>query len=339
MPRKILLHAISTVMLLVAASAAAAPNVAVTLSDLAPIVRAVGGETVKIDVLMPAGADPHGFALSAAHIQAVERADIVVTGGNHHHMHFEEELLAVIGDTRTVGWQDYSKHGVHLRDIPGFARNPHGFWMDHRNVRAIAHSVADALIHAGMDSSLVAGRLSLFSDELTAASQAFRSMAEEAGVLGDTVIAAIPGVAYIATNAGLHVGHVLLKEGAGFIGGSELVRVSNMLRTGRAIGILCPLSMKDSKPGTVARQLARDTGSRVIYVRFLSDWSESFLAQTYYNTAALTAGAPGAALTGEIRLSGYSVWAIVFAALLGVTATVVVLKASNRPGGGKRNTV
>ena len=334
MPRNNLLHAIASVLLFAAASSTAAPNVAVTLSDFAPIVRAVGGETVKIDVLMPAGADPHGFALSAAHVQAVERADIVVTGGNHHHMHFEEELLAVIGDKRTVGWHEYSRHGARLLGVPGFPRNPHGFWMDHQNVRAIARSVADALVLAGMDSSLVAGRLSLFSDELTVASRASRSMAEEAGVLGDTVIAAIPGVAYIATNAGLHVGHVLLKEGAGFVGGSELLRVSDMLRTGRAIGILCPLSMKDAKPGTVARQLARDTGSRVIYVRFLSDWSESFLAQTYYNAAALTAGAPGA----ETRTSSYPVWVVVFAALLGVIATAVVLKVSNRPSGGTGDT-
>jgi zinc/manganese transport system substrate-binding protein len=331
LPKCFLKVSVATLLLAVS-PVKASINVAVTLSDLAPIVRAIGGQSIQLDVLMPAGTDPHGFALSAAHIQAVQRAEIVVTGGDHHRLHFEEDLLAVIGDKRTVGWQDYSKNGARLLDVPGFPRNPHGFWMDHVNAQAIAKSIAEAFIEAGIDSTEITARLALFIVELAAASEASRKMAREAGVLGDTVVVAIPGVAYIATNAGLNVASILLKEGAGFIGGSELVQVSNLLQSGRAAGIVCPLSMRDAKPGTVSEQLSRDTGARVIYVHFVSDWSESFLAQTYYNAAALTAGTARGIQSYDQSRNGYSLAVVTVSAVVGATIGVLLLIMLRRRG-------
>ncbi len=57
------------------------PVVAVTTNILADVVRAVGGDEVEVIDLMPRGADPHSYSLSAADTRRVLEADLVVTNG------------------------------------------------------------------------------------------------------------------------------------------------------------------------------------------------------------------------------------------------------------------
>ena len=100
----------------------------------------------------------------------------------------------------------------------------------------------------------------------------------------------VPGVAYTLDNLGLGVGAFLLAEGAGFVGGEQLATIAERLKNGSYAGLVCPLSMKDAKPGEAARQVAGDTGASVIYTRFLDadPDADTFLSQASYNAAVLT---------------------------------------------------
>lgn len=63
------------------AAAPARPTVVVTTNILGDIVGEVVGAVADVEVLMPAGADPHAFAISAAQAERMEQADLIVANG------------------------------------------------------------------------------------------------------------------------------------------------------------------------------------------------------------------------------------------------------------------
>lgn len=325
-----------TLLLFAASSAHAAIRVAVTLSDIAPIVRSVGSDAVETITIMPSGADPHGFSLSASDIQRVENAELVVLA-NAELLVFEERLRAVIPNMPTVTWDDYERNGARLLDFPANPRNPHGFWLDLINGEAIARAVAEALIDLGADSDTIRANLSAFVRELSSSRDVILALARDSGLSGDTLVAAIPGVAYIINNLGIHVGEILLSEGAGYIGGSRLQAVSRDLQSGAANGIVCPVSMRYAKPGTVSRQIASDTGSKVSYVSFLSTGpgSDSYIAQAYYN-AALMVRDLSAAAPPDATCDGSAALMVVLIGVIGVAIALVIVAVLRRQRSGSR---
>jgi zinc/manganese transport system substrate-binding protein len=58
-----------------------APHVVVTTNILGDVVTAAFGDLVDVEVIMPAGADPHKFAASAKQATAMEVADLLVING------------------------------------------------------------------------------------------------------------------------------------------------------------------------------------------------------------------------------------------------------------------
>lgn len=73
------------------------PVVAVTTNILADVTREIGGDDVEVLDLMPRGADPHSFGLSAALTAEVVDADLIVANG----LGLEEGLVGVL--TRAAG--------------------------------------------------------------------------------------------------------------------------------------------------------------------------------------------------------------------------------------------
>jgi zinc/manganese transport system substrate-binding protein len=71
------------------ASAVETPTVVVTHSLLGDVVENVVGDEADIEVIMPPGTDPHEFAPSAAQIEAISEADLVIANG----LGFEAGLL------------------------------------------------------------------------------------------------------------------------------------------------------------------------------------------------------------------------------------------------------
>jgi ABC-type Zn uptake system ZnuABC Zn-binding protein ZnuA len=280
---------LSTLLLIPVTYASAAKlSVAVTLSDIEPIVRAVGGSQVSTFSVMPAGGDPHSFSVTADVIRRLKNTRLIVYADSDF-FHFEEKLREDLPMLRSTDWSAYVGHGARLLNFPGIPKNHHGFWLDFGNAEAIARVVADTLVALGADEVVIASNRDLFISELKAAKATGMTLTEEAEFAGDTIVAAVAGVAYIAHNLGLHVGAFLLREGAGFVSGRDLQRISKKLSDETWRGVLCPVSMRESKPGKVSEQIADDAESSVMYVRFLSraPGQGSYLSQAYYNAAVL----------------------------------------------------
>ncbi len=270
-------------------------RVAVTLPDLAPIVEAIGGAAVECTSVMPGGSDPHSFHVTRSTVERLQAADLIVYA-NSSFLHFEGRIKRQLPDKPCLDWADYEAHGAKLRAFPGYTANPHGFWLDLDNGLAIARAVAEEFERRNVDGKSVAGNLAQFETEITALRQAGHDLAQENVVAGSAMVAAVPGVAYVISNVDMKVGAVLLREGAGFASGRQLHEIVQRLSTGEYAGVVCPLSMREAKPGEMARLVAEQSGCRVYYVKFLpsSQGPRSYLSQAYYNAAVLTSATASA---------------------------------------------
>lgn len=260
-------------------------KVAVTIPDMAIIVREIGGARVEVKSVMPPGADPHSFSLTPQDREVLEEADLIVLA-NSELLHVEESIKENYAGKEILDFPDY---GATLLDFPSCSDCPHGYWLYFDNILAIAKAVRDELVM--MDPEGSAFYASNYDDLLSRVERAKADILEtsrELGLYGKSVVTAVPGVNYIVLNAGMKVGATLLKEGTGFISGEELAGIERGLEEGRYIGVVCPESMKEAKPGELSEQISKDTGSPVAYVRFIvSDDVADPVSLQYYNMASL----------------------------------------------------
>ena len=303
-------------------------SVAVTLTDLVPLVQAIGGDAVTVTCVAPAGGDPHSFTITAEMAQLLRRADLIVFASTPY-LEFETDIKHSLPDANCADWPDYVAQGAKLNDVPGIPGNPHGLWLNLDNGIAIARAVAAKLQALAPDNRTFAGNCARFVAEVQAAEATGKALAEANGVAGQTLVPVVPGLADCVLNVGMRVGKVLLPtEGASFASAQDIMQVSAKLRSGEWHGLVCALNATEAKPGEIARQVAKDTGSRVIYVRFLAPPQEnsSYLAQAYYNAAALTAKPPEGTVSSAREPPGSA--SFLTAAAVGGPAIVIILLLS-----------
>ena len=277
---------------------AAKPLVLVTTPDMAAIVQPVAGDLVDMEVVLPPGADPHDFTITSAHIRSFRDGALIVYALSQAHA-FEAAIKAALPDKPSLDWDDYAAAGASLRDYPGYPRNPHAPWLRLDNARAIARVVARRLEQLGLPAPVLQGRLALFEQELTAQQALAERVVQEHGLAGKPMLAVIPGVCDVIANFGVPVGAVLMAEGSGTVAGKELQDAVARLRAGQYSAIVCPVSMRQTKQGEAARQVARDSGAPVLYVHFLDarpgmDTYLSLAADDVAAVASVGAPHPGA---------------------------------------------
>lgn len=295
-------------------------QVAVTLTDLTPLVQAVGGDAVTVHCVVPAGGDPHSFTLSAETAGDLHRADLIVFAGTPF-LEFEAEIRRSVPDKPCCDWADYQARGAKLHDVPGLPQNPHGFWLSLENAGAIAQAVADRILELRPEANRVRSNLARFSEELQTCQRVSRDLANEGGP-PRPYVAVVPGVADCILNLGVPVGRVLLPtEGASYASARDVDEAIRKLRSGEWAGLVCARSARGAKPAEVAEQIARDAHSRVVYVSFLDPVTpgRSYLAQAYYNAAVLSVGG------GDGRAQAWCMSARMAAVLVGVPALVIIL--------------
>ncbi|HDS31035.1 MAG TPA: ATP-binding cassette domain-containing protein [Firmicutes bacterium] len=293
-------------------------KVAVTLPDIVTIVEAVGSGMVEVVPIMPHGADPHGYTITADDISKIQSAELIIFA-NSEFLHFEKELAENIADKRVIDWVDYQAKGAQLKSFPRFENNPHGFWLGFNNARAIAEAVAVELIEMGLVSDAVLLNLTEFTRTLNSIEKVGKDLIISTGRERSSWVAVIPGVAYTIDNLGLKVAEIVMTEGSATVSGADLIDLHHKLSTGEYAGIVCPLSMMQSKPGEIARQISTDTGAPVCYVKFLeAGKDDNFWSISAYNAGSITAAAKSAVrLRGSADATGSIIWAsIVFILLI-----------------------
>lgn len=118
------------------------PSIVVTTNILGDVVRNLVGEEVDVEVLMPAGTDPHDFAPSAQQVAALREADVVVANGLGFEAGLTDTIQAAAEDGVTVVTASDAVDVLPLTGDEG--GDPH-FFTDPRRMHAAAAHVAEAL--------------------------------------------------------------------------------------------------------------------------------------------------------------------------------------------------
>ena len=255
-------------------------KVMVSIPDFAPIAREIGGDFVSVDYILPPGMDPHSFSLTKEKIDEIKDADLVILA-NSALLSYENKIKEIY-DKSYLDFPDYEKYGANLSSFDGFKDNPHGYWLGYKNAVAIALAISKKLGEMTGDKAYFQERFNEFKEKLEKARNCVINESMVAGIHGKKVVAAVPGVCYIASNYGIIADEILLTEGSASIGIEKRESITQKLKSNEYIGILVPEFMKYAKAGEIARDIASETKSRVIYVKFAME-SESYEDIFYYN--------------------------------------------------------
>ena len=134
------------------------PLVVATHSILGDLATNVLGDTATVEVVMPAGTDPHEFEPSAADVALLSEADLVVANGLGFEVGLTDALEAAADDGI-----DVLDLGEQLDPLPladGDGEDPHWFTDPRRMARAVGLVAEAAAAVDGIDAAAVgrAGR-------------------------------------------------------------------------------------------------------------------------------------------------------------------------------------
>lgn len=246
----------------------AKPLVLVSFSDVALIAKAIAGDHVELQVVLPPGADPHSFSVTSEQVRGFGQASLAIYAYSQYH-EFEAAIKQALPEVPSLDWADYQSHGAILHDYPDYPQNPHGPWLNLECAHAMAQAIAAKLETLELPREELQRNLQAFEQELTAEEQRVQTQAKQTGLTQKPLLAVIPGVCDVISNLGIPVGGVLMAEGSGTVSGQTLNQAVTRLRSGQYGGLVCPLSMREAKQGEAARQIAMDTGTAIAWVHFL----------------------------------------------------------------------
>lgn len=113
-------------------------TVVAAVYPLAFAAEQVGGTSVEVRDLTPAGAEPHDLELGARDIEAIRAADLVVYLGHGFQPALEDALAERAGPSLDV------LAGERVAAVPGHGSDPH-VWLDPRRYARVARAIARAL--------------------------------------------------------------------------------------------------------------------------------------------------------------------------------------------------
>lgn len=145
-------------MLLAACSPSAYSNpqadsvVLTSTTFLADITSKIAGERVKVESLLPVGADPHAYQPTPRDVAKVEQSKLLIVNGAEYE-HFLEPLLENAGGDREV---IEASSGLRLRtDAESEHRvDPH-LWLDPNNVITYVENIREGLTHLDPDAAAI----------------------------------------------------------------------------------------------------------------------------------------------------------------------------------------
>ena len=119
---------------------------------LADIARNIAGDRVKVESLLPVGADPHSYQPTPQDVAKIEQSKLLIINGAEYE-HFLESLLENAGGEREVieasaglspRTDAESEHGI----------DPH-LWLDPNNVITYVENIREGLTHFDPDGAAV----------------------------------------------------------------------------------------------------------------------------------------------------------------------------------------
>ncbi|MBD3407909.1 MAG: hypothetical protein GF411_17445 [Candidatus Lokiarchaeota archaeon] len=308
-------------------------KVAVSVTPLAGLVEATGGDLVEIFTLLPEGIEPHVAQLPQDAINAAEEADLLVFTG---HFPWEESLADTV-DTPYIDLEDFEQYGAELLPFPGEEHdhalaqdehdhegNPHGFWLLPDNAIAIANATRVAF--TSLNSTYTEtwnDNFAQFVERVDSFQGLVAAMDSEYDFSSLTAVVVFPAEAYVAETFGIEPIGVLQEGENTFISGGELLEVQEGLRNGSIDMIIGSEVALLQAGGEFATQLSQDTDSSLAWIRTLSfpEMNDYISLMTYNLGAVINSLNQAEASAGEGTLT------LVLVGISGGLAVIAILEA------------
>ena len=133
-------------------SSSEAPVVLASTTFLTDITRNVVGDRVKVESLLPVGADPHSYQPTPQDVAKIEQSKLLIINGAEYE-HFLESLLENAGGERDI---IEASSGLRLRTD---AESEHGvdphLWLDPNNVIVYVENIREGLTHFDPDGAAI----------------------------------------------------------------------------------------------------------------------------------------------------------------------------------------
>lgn len=257
--------------------------VVATTTILGDVARNVVGDHARVEVLMPLGADPHGYQASARQVTLLLEADLVVASG----LLLEEGLVTVLASAAADG-ANVLEIGEFLSPLPfggdghhdnddghhdddeghpdddgdGHGHGDHDphFWMDPVRMAEAARLIATELsrIEPGVDWAESADS---YAAELTAADTHIRQILE--GIPADRrkLVTNHEAFAYFAARYGFEVVGVVIPGGSTLADPSS-AQLASLVETMREEGVRA-IFTETTQPAALAQAVAAELGGEV----------------------------------------------------------------------------
>jgi ABC-type Zn uptake system ZnuABC Zn-binding protein ZnuA len=252
--------------LLVGGGADAKIRVVTSTSDIASIVKMIGGDKVKVESIVSGRSDPHFVEVLPSYMVKIARADVyfkigmdldywanqLIDGSGNGNLIIVDCSEGIDPLERPTTKVDASMGDVHVQG------NPH-YWLDPDNGLVIAEAVTAALIQADPENvSLYEANLESFRQKLDAKRQEWADLARS--LKGIEIITYHNSWPYLCKTLGIHVvGFVEPKPGIEPTP-SHTARLITMIKSKQIKVIGKEPYFSDRTPKSIARQ----TGAAVV---------------------------------------------------------------------------
>lgn len=232
------------------------PLVVASTTILGDVAASVAGTEGRVEVLMPVGADPHDFELSAAKAALLAEADLVVWVGGS----LETPLAAAVGQAAAAGTPVLELLPV-VDPLPADGREPDPhFWFDPLRMATAVVAIGDALAATGVGGGWEE-RAAAYATELASLDT------EIAGIL-----AAVPperrvlvtnhdSLSYLADRYGFEVAGTVI-PGTSSLAEPSSAQLAELVATVRARKVPA-IFAETTNPTSLAESLAAEVGDEV----------------------------------------------------------------------------
>jgi len=240
--------------------------VIVTTSILGDVVGQIAGESIEMQVMIPAGVDPHDFSPSAQQVASISGASLVVANG----LGLEEGLIDVLEQARSEGIP-VLELGPELDPLPSYegSFDPH-FWQDPERMVTATALVASGLINDAR----------LDAEAISESAAAYGLKVEEANIEAERLLSDVPparrimitnhdAFGYFADRYGFEiVGSII--PGGGTLGQPSSADLADLVDLIVAHDVPAIFVENISSPD-LATTLAAETGRDIKVVELVSD--------------------------------------------------------------------
>jgi zinc/manganese transport system substrate-binding protein len=202
------------------------PLVVVTTTILGDVVANVVGDGATVEVLMPAGADPHDYIPSSQQVARIHQADLVVVNGLGLEAGLSDVLESAVADGANV-----IEIAPHLDPLPfggGDELDPH-MWMDPLRMKVAASAIAEALFLIDGDDSWHAGEAA-YAAELDAAHQQIETLLAQVPVEQRKLVTNHDSLGYLADRYGFVVIGTVIPGGSS-LGNPSSAQLAELVAT------------------------------------------------------------------------------------------------------------